>query len=41
MIPPNPIREMDEYYCKDEKIPEIELEKIAMSHIKKKEDEKF
>lgn len=32
---------MDEYYCKDEKIQEIECEKIALEWLKKREDEKF
>ncbi len=41
MIPPNPIKEIDEFYCKDEKVPEQELDKIALGHLKELEDKKF
>ena len=33
--------ELDEFYCKDEKIPKIDLETFAKDHNKEKEGIKF
>ena len=32
---------MDEFYCKDEKVPKIDLETFAKDHNKEKEGQKF
>lgn len=40
-IPQNPIRELDEYYAKDEKIQVIDLETIANGYFKEKDDQRF
>lgn len=37
----NPVRELDEFYCKDEKVPKIDLETFAKGHSKEKEGLKF
>ena len=33
----NPVLELDEFYCKDEKVPKIDLETFAKDHNKEKE----
>jgi len=35
------VLELDEFYCKDEKIPKIDLEAFAKDHNKEKEGIKF
>ncbi|CDW75998.1 transcription elongation factor sii protein n terminal domain containing protein [Stylonychia lemnae] len=40
-IPQNPLKELDEHYAKDDKVPQIDCEIIANDYLKQKEDEKF
>lgn len=40
-IPQNPLRELDELYARDEKIPYVDLEKLANEWIKEKDDAHF
>ena len=37
----NPIKELDEFYCKDERVPKIDLDVFGKDHIKEKEEQKF
>lgn len=37
----NPVKELDELYTKDAKIPQIDLEVFAQEQIKKDEENKF
>ncbi len=39
--PWNPLKEVDELYCKDNKVPLIDLEVFAKEHIKNVEEKKF
>lgn len=39
--PWNPLKEIDELYCKDTKVPLIDLEVFAREHIKSVEEQKF
>ncbi len=36
-----PVRELDEHYSKDSKVPMIDLEVFAKEHIKNLEEKKF
>jgi hypothetical protein len=40
-IPSNPLRELDELYSKDNKVPHIDLETFAKEHMKVVEGKKF
>lgn len=40
-IPSNPLRELDELYAKDNKVPQIDLETFADEHVKSMEESKF
>ena len=40
-IPSNPLRELDELYSKDAKLPHIDLEVFAKDHSKSLADKKF
>lgn len=40
-IPNNPLRELDELYSKDAKVPHIDLEGFAKEHLKSLEESKF
>ncbi len=40
-IPSNPLRELDELYSKDAKVPHIDLEGFAKDHLKHVEEKKF
>jgi len=37
-IPKDPLKELDEFYCKDEKILVVDLQRIANEKIQKEED---
>lgn len=37
----NPVKELDELYSKDSKVPQIDLEAFAREQIKKDEEKKF
>ena len=37
----NPVKELDELYAKDTKVPQIYLEKFAKERIKEIEEKKF
>ena len=37
----NPVKELDELYAKDTKIPQINLENFAKERIKQEEERKF
>ena len=37
----NPIKELDEFYCKDEKVAKVDLDIYARDHVKDKEESKF
>jgi hypothetical protein len=37
----NPVKELDELYSKDSKVPQIDLERFAREQIKKDEEKKF
>lgn len=39
--PWNPLKEIDELYCKDSKVPLIDLEVFAREHIKSVEEQRF
>jgi hypothetical protein len=40
-IPQNPVKELDEFYAKDEKVLQVDLEEIVLEQAKQKEEEKF
>lgn len=41
MIMQDPVKELDEFYCKDDKVPEVDLERIVSERLKEEEEEKF
>ena len=41
MIPQNPIREMDEFYVKDDKVIHADCESIAADWFKQRDDDNF